>query len=234
MSSATSARGKEFEDNFCDGFVLKNADHMFEGKFQHQGEIIYDSSKNPLGDIDGHYISVTDKLLIDLLPTSVGITDRSFVVPANFNVYFELTTTEGQTLQRDDNYYIEKKCKFHQKLLNGCSPDHDIPYNHLLILIFNGADHINVAKKFSELCTNYGLKGISVFVSNSVVSAWSAAQTAEVERVRAEQERVRAEQERVRADQERMRADQESMRADHAEEQVRELRRRIDELTIKK
>lgn len=119
MSSATSLRGQEFETNFREGFVFKNAKHMLNDGFIDSGEILYDSFKNALGDVDGHYISKTDKLLIDLLPDKVGIFNSSFLIPSGSNVYFELTTTEGENLQRDDNGYILKKVQFHKKLLEG-------------------------------------------------------------------------------------------------------------------
>ena len=82
MSSATSARGKSFEDRFREGFLEQNSTKMLNQCFVAESEIVYNNTKNKnmIGDIDAYYISSGDCLLKDLFPVEANIFHSDFVV----------------------------------------------------------------------------------------------------------------------------------------------------------
>ena len=184
MSSFTSVRGTEFESKFIEGFSMQNAHVINNGGFvsyPNEGKIfskstsasgVITSTGQALGDIDGHFITTSNCLLTDLLPSAIGLADRSIVIPVGTNVFCELTTTEGRNLQNNDNGYIEKKMRFHRQLLDGNGFDFNVPPNHFLLFIFNGADHVGVNKIFQALKLKYRIEGISVFISNTSMVTW--------------------------------------------------------------
>lgn len=103
MSKATSIRGERYGQNFRAGFVRKNATHMRNRKFKADGGDVFGINKrgkkaDRIGDIDGYYISTSQKLLRDLLPCKHRLGDQNFVIKEGAHIFFELTTQSGDEL----------------------------------------------------------------------------------------------------------------------------------------
>ena len=95
MSKATSIRGERYGQNFRAGFVRKNATHMRNRKFKADGGDVFGINKrgkkaDRIGDIDGYYISTSQKLLRDLLPCKHQLGDQNFVIKEGAHIFFEL------------------------------------------------------------------------------------------------------------------------------------------------
>ena len=203
MSNATSIRGKQYSSSFIEGFRLQNSQYMLGGDFIFS-EFIVKRDGQILGDIDAHYVSTADKLLKELLPKTIGLLrNNSFLIPNNTNVFIELTTTEGQNLVKADNNYIERKIKFYDKILRAEADNFNAPANHILVFIFNGADHTLVEDKFQSFAKNYGINGVTIYVGNDAMLTWRVdlelyLSERELEAAEIELKEVKAELRRVR------------------------------------
>lgn len=183
MSSATSIRGESFEKFFREGFLDQNSSKMLNQCFLAEGVTVKNNEpKKRIGDIDAYFISSEECLLKDLLPIEANIFHGDFIVNSGDHIFFELTTTEGEILQRLDNLYVEKKMNFHSTLKFGTNVNlsndsifesfRNNKNNHKLIFIFNGADHARVGPKFDALCDQLQITGTSVYLGSHIIHAW--------------------------------------------------------------
>jgi hypothetical protein len=178
MSKATSIRGEKYEENFRTGFVFKNATHMEHHKFKSVGKDVYGINTRGgkgelIGDIDGYYVSTSEKYLRELLPVPNGLNDYSFVVKKGAHVFFELTTQSGDALGMLPAKYIKKKVDFHKKLISNDAFKWRInKTDHVLIFCFNGADNVKVSQVFNDACKQHGICGVSVYLASDVVDQW--------------------------------------------------------------
>lgn len=210
MSKATSIRGTKYEESFRKAFVHKNARCMEHRKFQVEKEDIYGKKNNgdkntgnKIGDIDGYYISSEKTLLRTLLPVEHRLSDYDFVIDKGAHVFFELTTQSGDDLWQHPTEYIKKKVLFHKKLMTGLAHGwHINKTKHVLVFCFNGADNVEVAKTFQELCEEHGIRGTTAYLASDIVDQWDLLlQLAEKDRTLAEQNHALAEQNHALAEQ---------------------------------
>ena len=201
MSIGTSLRGKSYENNFKNGFLHKNSAIMENGDFHSSTDsTIYDHTRSdgsnkmrkiPVGDIDAAFINTQVVKVVDLLPVESFLHDRAFQIEANSLIFFELATTEGANLFKND--YMEKKIAFHKNLKEGKFHDSKPIPKHVLVFCFNGADHVGITKKFCDLCKRYEVTGISVYLPSTAVEQWDLSLTAGEQTALAEEQTALAE-----------------------------------------
>jgi hypothetical protein len=133
------------------------------------------------------------------LPTKLRLPDRDFVIEEGKHVFFELTTQSGDDLQKEPWAYIRKKVEFHRKLLSGEAFKWKIDRSkHVLVFCFNGADHVKVNEVFTNICSELGVYGTTVYIGSDVIDQWSLDLTnGKLKRTIAEKDRALAEKERL-------------------------------------
>ncbi len=236
MSKATSLRGKKFEANFIAGFLRQN-DHLIGQHFSGI-EVKSISSHNKVGDVDFFVklrAGIDNIVLEDVMPLGASLHERGFVLQAEDNIFFELTTQEGNNIHQAHGAkpsYIEKKVEFHSKIQRG-ETDFLYPDNgnkattgrNVLILVFNGADSAKVYPAFqSSMSSHRGLLvGSSVFASSDLISQWELSlQLQEAERAREAADRAREAADRAREAAERLAVEERAARL-ALEEEVKRL-----------
>jgi hypothetical protein len=228
MSSATSIRGKRHEENFRIGFQRKNTSNMVDGIFKESEKLVYGKKKNGnkdtnrlLGDIDGCYVSSVGTYLRELLPNPHRLSNYNYFIESGDHVFFEVTTQSGDELCDNPFKYMKKKIEFHRKLVDNEGFDFVVDCErHVLIFVYNGADNVKVDNTFRDLCSQYNIRGATVYLSSDTVSQWNLTLQLDAERNRATAERNRA----TAAEAEIL---AERNRATAAEAEILELKRKI-------
>jgi hypothetical protein len=225
MSRATSQRGTEFKENFIAGFLAQNRLSVQ----CHCSGVKVKSSLPPnelLGDVD-FFVKIKAGMsatpLLNFMPSPVALQDRGFQLEENDNVFFELTTQEGENVHRPNSKgisFIQKKITFHGKIQSLAS---DFMYpggcgsggRQVLILVYNGADSHQVRPALNSAMSSYAstMTGTSVFASSSTVASWEANTAREAaDAARVASERRAAELETARDASERRAAELETAR----------------------
>ena len=66
--------------------------------------------------------------------------------------------------------YIEKKAKFHKKLIDGDAHEFKVESSrHVSILGFHGADNVAVVVPFRTACSAHVIRGVSVYMPSDVI-----------------------------------------------------------------
>lgn len=207
MSQAAINRRQSYKDNFCNGFQKQNSAVMDGGSFTAIGEkkVMRCDSEAILGDIVAHFIAQQECKLTDLLPVEKRQLDPLFTIPQHAKVFFEPITIERGSLAQADQC-IESSVAFHRDLKAGLGLTfRDMPDRHILILVFNGADHVQVFKKFTEVATAHDITGTAVFLPSDVCTTWQV--YVELEQLTKERQRIEAERDqRIIEAQERTKA----------------------------
>lgn len=170
------------------------------------GNIIQNSiDGSDVGDIDAMCVITADTLLADLFPVGNGalsVGNPGLVIPSGTLLFFEVTKVKGNDLQDAKNGYIAKKVAFHAKIQAG---ETTFPMsllvdrsNIMLVLVFNGADHVNVSKKLYQLCSDASIVGTSVYASEVAILQWDWWLEAVEQRRVAEEQRLVAEERLLR------------------------------------
>ena len=164
---------KQYEDNFCKGFLYQNTKLMKFRKFLIEKEDVYGvglQRTEKIGNINKYYISSVDIPLRTLLPPECRLSNYFFTIHCGTHVFFDLVARLGDS---DLSEYIQNKVIFHEKLVTGLARDWYIDKTNLVfIFCFNGADNVPVTKVFNDICSKCGIRGVTVYIASDVVNRW--------------------------------------------------------------
>lgn len=168
-------------ENFRSGFQRQNYRVMVDGNFTVCDTKVYGKTKSGrrnrdiiLGDIDGCYISAERTSLRQLLPSSHRLSDYDFVIEDGDHVFFEVTALPNNYVWKTHLEDIEKKVIFHSQIIRNKAFHWDIDHTkHVLILVYNGADHVKVDATFKNLCNAWGIRGATVYLASDVLCQWN-------------------------------------------------------------